>query len=414
MGNYLNHQKTKKNKNNNKSKNISNKSQNISNNNDYNNISDKYYNNNKLESPHIIPNNDINININHSIKNDELTINQSFENTNNTKDINIEFVKDLAKDSYAYFILENTFTIFKSINDILYLIYSNENKSIISYDLIENKKINEIKNAHTSFITNFKYYFDKINIRDIILSISCRNNNINLWNAETFECILILYMKSSEYNLTYSACLFENNNQNYIVVGIYSNNKEFLKIYDLQGNEIGQLPESENEFYFVCVYCDKLNKNYIISGNLNHIDSFDYNSNKIYKKYYDNLSSNGAHNSIIISEENITKLIESCTDGNIRIWNFHSAELLLKITVDDDKIFSIFLWKNKYLFVGCRNTNIIILDLNKKQIIKKIKGHDNFVLCIKKINHPKLGECFISQGYENEKIKLWKIKEIKE
>ena len=50
---------------------------------------------------------------------------------------------------------------FKSINtfDILYLIYTNENKSILFFDLINNKKIIEIKNAHNKFITNFRYLF---------------------------------------------------------------------------------------------------------------------------------------------------------------------------------------------------------------------------------------------------------------
>ena len=37
------------------------------------------------------------------------------------------------------------YLIFKSINDIYYLIYATEQQSIISYDLFENKKINEIK-----------------------------------------------------------------------------------------------------------------------------------------------------------------------------------------------------------------------------------------------------------------------------
>ena len=103
----------------------------------------------------------------------------------NPKDITI--FRDLTKDSYNFFI-ENTFTVFKSINDILYLIYTNENKSLISFNIIENNLINEIKNAHNEYITNIRYYYNKTNKRDLILSISCNDNILKygiltIWNV---------------------------------------------------------------------------------------------------------------------------------------------------------------------------------------------------------------------------------------
>ena len=39
------------------------------------------------------------------------------------------------------------------------------------------------------------------------------------------------------------------------------------------------------------------------------------------------------------TKEKIVKLIESCVDGNIRIWNFHSGLFLQKIKVSDKPIF---------------------------------------------------------------------------
>ena len=83
---------------------------------------------------------------------------------------NIKYVKNIINDSFAFDILEN-FSVFKSIDNILYLIYTNLNKSIISYNLINNKKINEIKNAHNEFITSFRHYLDIINKRDLIINI---------------------------------------------------------------------------------------------------------------------------------------------------------------------------------------------------------------------------------------------------
>ena len=60
--------------------------------------------------------------------------------------------------------------IFKSIDDLVYFIYTNEKKSIISYNLIYNKKINEIKKAHNSVIMNFRHYLDKDKKQNLVLS----------------------------------------------------------------------------------------------------------------------------------------------------------------------------------------------------------------------------------------------------
>ena len=81
------------------------------------------------------------------------------DNFSNPK--NIQFLKYLTKDVESGYLFDNAFSIFKSINNILYLIYSNVEKSIIIYDLINNRKIIEIKNAHKEYITNIKHCFDK-------------------------------------------------------------------------------------------------------------------------------------------------------------------------------------------------------------------------------------------------------------
>ena len=61
-------------------------------------------------------------------------------------------------DSYFYFNNDNTFIIFKSINNLFYLIYSTENISIICYDLNNQQKIIEIKNCHKENINSYRHY----------------------------------------------------------------------------------------------------------------------------------------------------------------------------------------------------------------------------------------------------------------
>ena len=42
-----------------------------------------------------------------------------------------------------------------------------------------------------------------------------------------------------------------------------------------------------------------------------------------------------------------------------------------------------------------------------------MKGHFNSVLTIKKIKYPKYGDCILSQGYNEDQIKLWIINKSK-
>ena len=325
------------------------------------------------------------------------------------RDINdIKLLNDLTKDSYSDYILDNTFTLFKSIDDIIYLIYSNINKSIISYDILKYKKTMEIKNAHKRDITNFRHFLDKVNKRDLMISISLSDNNLKLWNISNFECLINLENINKSGRL-FSACLMSENNAIYIITSCAYGNNESIKIFNMESNKIKELNDSTENVYYIDTYYDNiLLKNYVIVGNNNWIKSYDYNNNKIYNKYNDN--SNNRHCSLIIkSNDDKIKLIDSCFDGNIRIWDFHSGKLLNKIRVCDSWIIGICLWDNDYLCVGCGDKSMKIINLKKNLIDANLKCFKNKVLCIKKLNHPQLGECLISQGYEKEQIKLFAI-----
>ena len=100
------------------------------------------------------------------------------------------FSKYIVKDAYAPYIKQNTFCVFKSIYDIFYLIYTSKNNSIIFYNLLDDKKINEIKNTHKQYITNYRHYLDNYNKRDLIISLSLDDNNLKLWNVNNYECLL--------------------------------------------------------------------------------------------------------------------------------------------------------------------------------------------------------------------------------
>ena len=318
----------------------------------------------------------------------------------------IIFIKNIVEYSYSYGI-DNTFIIFKSIYDLLYFVYSKKN-SIVFYNLVDYKIINEIKNIGSEFIITFRHYLDKINKRDLVLSI-LRENKIKIWNVNNFECLNDIKNINTK-GFLYSACFLNDNNQIYIIT---SNNNyhdsEFIKIFDLEGNKIKELNNSNKDTFLVDTYYDnKFSKIYIIAGINYSIISFDYNENQIYHKYEDN-SKKGHKSFKIHKNQKEIKIIESSEDGYIRIWNFHSAQLLNRFFVCNDGLFGIYLINDKYLFIGCQDKTLKLIELKNGKIIKNYLEHKNSVLAIEKVNIPEKGEFLLIQ--DNDHItKLWKIK----
>ena len=356
----------------------------------------------------------------------------------NPKDFKLLF--NLTKDYYPNCVLDNTFSVFRSINNIIFLIYGNINNSIISFNLINKEKINEIKNAHQEKISNIRHHLDTINKRDLFLSISANDYNIKVWNLTNFQCLLNLnnidtfYSNKYGYKL-YSACFLTDKNQNYIITSdcsafLNSPKSGPIKIFGLNGNLIKEIKSSTdyNTLFIDTYFDEKKSINYIISGNCGFIEAYDYNNDKIYHKYTHVNDSNHknqfnqdaiyCYESIIIStlddindEKTILKLIASCSDGFIKIWNFHSGEILKIIKVFGVFLHSICLINNNYLAVGCGDKSIKIVDIKKGKAIKVLIGDASDINCIKCINHPNFGICLITKGntkfHYDDNIKLW-------
>ena len=321
----------------------------------------------------------------------------------------------IEEESYINENLDNSFVVFNSINKILYIIYSTNGKSIISFDLNNFQKISEINGSHNKCITNFKHYLDIKKNRDLIMSISKRNNTIKIWDFKNWNCISTLTIK---YFGNILAASFINDindkNQIYLISNINTiNNPNSLAILDFKGNIIKNIKGTTEIVVFIDTYYDKLfAKMYIIFGKLGFVESYDYIKNKIYHRYvdYDNKGENlGAHYSVIVNDfNNLIRLIESSIDGFIRLWDFHSGILIKKIKVGDIWLYGICLWNDDYLYVGTEDNSIKLIDLNNGGIIKSLDGHDHSVLTIKKAFIPKYGYCLISQERGNSQIKLWK------
>jgi hypothetical protein len=62
--------------------------------------------------------------------------------------------------------------------------------------------------------------------------------------------------------------------------------------------------------------------------------------------------------------------------------------------------------------MGCTDKTIKLVRLKDGKIIKNLNSYNNQTIFIKRINHPIYGEALVSQGLEDDSIKLWINKKI--
>ena len=338
---------------------------------------------------------------------------------------NIKFHSNIVKNSVCLNPEYKTFTVFKSIDDLFYLIYYSTNISMICYELNERKIIKEIKNDICGDITNIKHYLDKQNKRDLILTLSSTCVSLKLYDVNDWKCILDIKNIYDGGRLR-SSDFLNDNEQIYIITSHYSQGIDGksgpIKIFDLNGKKIKEIKDSkdENTIFIISYYDNKINKNYIIAGYEN-LKSYDYNENKLYHNYIDNDGSRFFSNALIYDNEEIIKLITCGDNGNIKIWNFHSGLLINKINVCKEYIYDLCLWNDDYIFVGGGDKEIKLVNLKNGRIIKSLCGHKDTITNIKKIILPQYEECLISQEYKqysfsfkgldeaSTQIKIWMI-----
>jgi len=337
-------------------------------------------------------------------------------NINDHKNIiNLQVLNNFHLDSYTDSYISDGFCIFTSINDILYLIYSNNNNSIIAYDLNNTQKICEITNAHEDYISSFKHILDKNQKKDLLISISYECNYLKLWDIKNFE--LLCYIKDI-YSDGFLFCahflLEQNKNKNNLY--ILTSNCNFslssgpIKKFNLKGEHIDIINKSEglDVFYLTDFYDSIIEKQFLVATIKRSIISFDLENNQVYKSYSEDNSH--FHFNIIINKEDkegIIKLIESSDDGMIRIWDFHKVKLLCKINVSSYWLFGMCLWDNEYILVGDGDTGIKLVDLLKGKIMNQLPDIKGRIITIKKIKLKHYGDCLITQRYLKGGIKLW-------
>ena len=301
---------------------------------------------------------------------------------------------------------------------------NNFNVNIIS--LMDNKIIASLK-GHKNRIRTIRYFIkeydnDKNEEENKIIYeylISADDNRIIIvWdilnNFEIKQKIDTFYEDD-----IYSCLIFfdENNINNYIITSTYSTSNDIsnsaTKIYSLENGEyIFYIKESnyDNIYYLLLWYNKQTKKNYLIQFSYNKIliNNLEPKNNELYAKLIHE-PENEHYSGFIFSKNDSEFLCSSCYNGFIHIWNLYTKNFVYAIETKFI-LCHIIQWNEKYAIVAdFENKSFIIVDLEDKRIYNDINPeHTMEVKCVKKLLHPKFGECLLTAGRDNV-IKLWKL-----
>ena len=298
------------------------------------------------------------------------------------------------KDEYI-----DLFDFVHTFDDIYYIIYTNNRIEIVFFDLIDNKRVLKIKYSHNYRIVYIKHYFDKNNSRDLLASYS-HDNSIKIWNINTMECVTdIDILKSyNDKEIILNSLFFMNNKNQINIVApfVFKKNYEKIIFYDLKGIKMKEITLNiKNHNVFDTNYYEQKNQNnYIVFGGNGFLKSFDINKNDIYKIYCNN--DNIINNQIIIYDKDKKIKIISSGGGLVRVWNFHSGDLLNILKINDRKynLPIICVWNNDYLIGACEFYGLKIFDFKNEKIPQVMSGFGSS-FDVKKIIHPVYGECLL-------------------
>jgi WD40 repeat protein len=319
--------------------------------------------------------------------------------------------KTISKNFDNSYMREDRFCIFQNFEEEWLLAFGNQNYSIEVHNLTLNKIDKEIKDAHSSNIILCRCYKpSKPEIQMTYVLTSSYDRSIKLWDCLKDWQILIS-ITEAHANYSILSCKFLNTDmfegeeiKNYI---ISSNSIEkCIKIWEienLQENKWKLKREiKEKGIQYLDVYYDDVDfKYYIYCCNEEEINSYDVNLGDLYKNYITEQKT--FYSSAAINK--FRQIIGCDNTGFIRVWEFHSANLLFSISCSI-KLSGMFMWDSQVVLACGTKNSILLFDLKKQQLVKAFNTeHGGYIYCLKGDSKANI---LYSCGYDS-CIKEWNI-----
>ena len=315
-------------------------------------------------------------------------------------------------------IFNEIFELFKSKKDEKeYLISPNYKTNKINIISINENRIIISLEGHESHVTSIRYFLDKKNNNEYLISTD-KNNVIIIWDiSNNYKIKSKIKTDYKDYILS-CLLIFNINISNYIInnyIVISCSCIGYTKLYSFDTNIfLKNIQNTENNLtnYFLLWNDKKNNDNYIIECCYKKICIYNLlNNNELYSELISDKTKNSEHfRCIIYNKDDKDFLLVGSNNGYIEIWDLYDKNLYISININGSRLMDIIKWDKKYIIVTDYMNNCIkIMDLIQMKIIGNISGKGIVsVKNIKKINHPEYGQGVLSSGYDN-CLKLWTL-----
>ena len=322
--------------------------------------------------------------------------------------------------------VNDIFEIYVSYKDFTtYIVSPNINNYNLDLYNFPKIKLTRTLNCHKNRISTTKYYIEKYYNNEYLISADI-NQLVIIWdisndynikhiidtkysNFSIFSCVIL-------FNNNYSENIINDNMNNYIITSTRNESKEIekasTKIYSLNtGKFIKYIKNSNNyNIYYLLTWYNRKNKKfYIIQFADKKIIINNLLEDELYSELI-NVPEDSHYSGFIYVKDENEYLFSSSYKGKIDIWDLNTKKIYQVIKMNKCNLFHIIQWNKKYIICAdYKNKSFQIIDLTKNKIVGEIKGeHKKSVKSIKKLFHPKYGECLLSSGNDNV-IKLWSI-----
>ena len=292
--------------------------------------------------------------------------------------------------------IDETFALFKSINNKYFVIYSvSEDYKIFSlfcYDLINRQNIVKIAKAHDDRIYTCKHFLDKNTNSDLLITSSF-DKYIKIWNLT--DQYKLIYKKKPDYDYKVNTYLLSENllfynNKNYIITSAYEIGSEGYEIlfYDIglenkNKQDIQKINNSKDNTNILSTYYEHDNDNltpYILAGNYGNVKIFDFSTKSLLYTYNENGKQINYLSIIInINKNNDKNIIATGADGFLRIWDFNNNNHLIYKIFCEEKRWLIGLCQinSQYILAACADGNLKEFDLFSNTFVKSLEGNNN-------------------------------------
>ena len=318
-------------------------------------------------------------------------------NYNFGKDPNFLKFKELLTNLHSSAGMLSNFEIYNGKKDnVPYLVYNNKNNYNLEVMRLNDNTIVHYLSKHYHKVTVIKYYYNKNNDEEYLLSCDI-NKLVVIWDVQNN-----FYIKSTiqeQFNgITWDAhIIFNISNQTFILL---SSDKRGVPI------KLYELKENVSPFFKDIPGTGENSTNYMIPWFFN---------NKYYIiKFYDNISIHNIFENecyAVLNTDNsryycgfIYNILYLCANDRnqsiLRIWDLANKNIFKEIKYDGRIGRQIIPWNDNNIIVACEHC-FIIIDLKNGKMINKIMVEKSCLGGLKKVYLNRLGECLIISDFNN-------------